>query len=206
VSLDSSGYVDAETRSQQVVENVTVTVGTTSKATFSYDRAASVTLTLTGAHGGTVPPSVPVSLYNDKLLPSGFLEVGGTGATRTVGPLFPYPGGYDAWAGGCSDADPGVNDRTRIASAPGATGTAALPLATVQVTVRANGNAVVNAAVTARDSCGGELALGVTDASGMITVALPRGTWSFATTAGASETRLLELGRATADTLTLVNS
>jgi type II secretory pathway pseudopilin PulG len=206
LSLNSAGYVDAETGSQQVVQDVTVTVGATSEAAFSYDRAASVTLTLQGAQGGTVPPSLPVSLYNDKVVPSGILEVGGTGTTRTVDPLFPFPGGYDAWAGGCSDADPGVNDRVRIDSAPGSAGSATVPLASVQVTVRAGGNPVVNAAVTARDSCGSELALGVTDASGTITFALPQGTWTFTTTAGASQTRLLELGRATADTLTLVNS
>jgi type II secretory pathway pseudopilin PulG len=200
VSLNSSGYIDAVTRLQQPVQNVTVTVGSTAEAAFTYDRAANVTLTLRGAQGGTVPATLPINLYNDKVLPSGLLTVGGTGSTRSA-QLFPYTGGYDGWAGSCSDADPGVNNRARIDSRAGVSSSAVVPLATVRVTVRDDrGRLLTGASVRATDACGGRLTLGNTNSQGLLAVALPRGTWTFELTGGddddgASVRRLLQLNQ-----------
>ena len=64
----------------------------------------------------------------------------GSGATRTITPLFPYASGYQVWAGDCADADPaahtGGSRGAVLASNPGATTSGSAALDAVDVTVR----------------------------------------------------------------------
>jgi prepilin-type N-terminal cleavage/methylation domain-containing protein len=148
VTLSSGvGKVDGQ-GSATPVQNVTVKSASTSTVQFVFDSAAALTLTLSPNTGGyTVPSTMPVSLGNTALKPSGVLSYSTpTGSPRTIGSLFPYSSGFQSWAGSCSDADPqGVNPlggayyvgATRaaaIAMTPGGTssGTVSVPTTSLQ--------------------------------------------------------------------------
>lgn len=134
-------------------------------------------------------PQLVVNFSQSVVLPAS-ITVPATG-------LFPYQSGYQVWGGRCADADPeGVNSATGQPYYPGAQREPAVPtnpnettvtssvLKSVNVTVRNASNAVVpNAmvrAVHADDAgcpSGVTLTLGYTDATGLIKVALPYGSW-----------------------------
>ncbi len=107
VSLDRLGFVNDQgvtTPSQPA----SVQSGSTVSLQFEYAAASTLNLTLQNAGGAPLPSSggVPVSIGNSHLLPAGVVAEPGTGATRSIGGLFPYADGYQVWAGACSDADP----------------------------------------------------------------------------------------------------
>ena len=108
VSLSSAaGKVDGQ-GSTAPSTTASVKTGTTSSVSFLFDTAASLTATLTpNVAGYTVPTSVPVTVANNGLTPSGTKAfTSPTGSPRTITNLFPYSSGYSSWAGSCSDADP----------------------------------------------------------------------------------------------------
>ena len=185
---------------------VTVTAGAITSVQMQYDTAATLNLTLTG--GSPLPtssPGIPITLYNTHLLPSGLKNVAGTGTSRTIGSLFPYTDGYQAWGGGCSDADPqgvtpagpafypGATRAAVMSVSPGGTtsGNVALHAITVFTKNTASGLARPNIVVTAthvvpagstggvdaKCTAGEVYTLGTTNASGLLTVLLPYGTW-----------------------------
>lgn len=113
--------------------------------------------------------------------------------------LFPYLNGYHVWGGICADADPeGVNASTSqpyysgaqrdpaVPTNPNETSVVSSALKSVDVTVRnASGTPVSGVTVRAVHGTdagcpsGVTLTLGSTDASGVVKVALPFGTWQF---------------------------
>ena len=159
---------------------------------------------MTGASGGVVPDTVPVTVANALLKPSGTVVVTGSGLPRTVGSLFPYTTGDSLWAGDCADADPkgqkpnnggpyypGANRPMATALSPGQTTSAAtLGLPTVRVSVTHNGAPLNGATLTAihdpdTNSCTGGDSLpvpgttGTGNLAGVLLASLPYGNWRF---------------------------
>lgn len=197
VALNVAGYVDGQ-GSTNPSQSATVQIGQVTSVNFDYDLAATLSLTLAGASGGTVPSNVPVTLANTALLPAGTKAFAGTGSARIISNLFPYLAGYSAWSGDCADADPeGVKgDGTRyyptgqrpspFGMTPGGTTTGSVSMYTITVTVKNTLN-VVQPGVTVKshhapdNGCATDeyYTLGVTDATGKVTAALPYGGYDF---------------------------
>lgn len=196
VALGTTGYVDRQgvagpTQTAGVLAGATTSVG------FDYDRSATLELTLTAPDGGTVPADLAVTLGNTQFLPDGRKTVPGSGNPRTVGGLFPFLDGYQAWAGDCADADPegqlaggsgaywpGAQRAPAVSAVPGSATAGSVVLPGLDVTVtRSDLTPVVGASVVAVHDpdtgcpAGATVAVGTTDISGRALVALPYGTW-----------------------------
>jgi type II secretory pathway pseudopilin PulG len=197
VIVNTSGYVD-----QQGVSNpsqsASVTNGTTSSLQFVYDLASTLSLTFVpvGLSGYIPPDNAAVTLNNTTLLPAGKKVFQGSGSPRTLAGLFPYVAGYSGWAGDCSDADPegkngvtpywpGALRDTPMVVNPGATTADTLNMSALDLTVRKAGAPLAGVSVRAvhapnAASCtaGNTLTFtGTTNASGLIKMALPFGSW-----------------------------
>jgi hypothetical protein len=202
VTLNKPGYVSDQLASMPS-QSATVGAGSIVSLQFQYDNAAIMNLTLTGGAGGTVPANIPVTLANTHLLPGGTKVFAGTGSSRVLLGLFPYVDGYESFAGSCLAADPegvnavgaaiypGASRPAATAVTPGGTSSATVPLHTVIVHTQTTvGAPRVGSTVTARNAtdtgCPSVViyTLGVTDAAGNFTAALPYGTWSFGVTSG----------------------
>ncbi len=86
--------------------------------------------------GLRLPPatSVPITVGNSGLTPSGTKTITGTGATRALTDLWPFPSGYQVWAGGCLANDPGDDvGPARCRAPPGGVESAVVPMAPVRV-------------------------------------------------------------------------
>jgi len=195
VALGSAGFVDRQSNPSPQ-QTAGVLAGAVSAVGFDYDRAATLTLTLSPAGAAPLPANLPVSLGNTIFVPNGLKLYAGTGLTRTITNLFPAADGYDTWLGDCADADPegqtsgggpywpNAQRPTATETNPGGAAAVTLPVSTVSVTVTQSGTPVVGKAVTAVHasdagcSAGETIALGTTDASGMVSAGLPFGTWS----------------------------
>ncbi|HEY3723178.1 MAG TPA: prepilin-type N-terminal cleavage/methylation domain-containing protein [Acidimicrobiia bacterium] len=196
VSLGAVGYVDRQ-GNLGPAQVTGVTSGAVSSVAFDYDHAATLALTLGSTGGGSFPSGLSVDVGNTALLPTGSKEFTGVGAIRTVGNLFPYPDGYDAWAGSCADADPegkdgnglafwpGATRATGFDSAPGGTATGTVNMPTVEldldVSWATSGPHTIVASHAADNGCptGLQYSLGTFSALGPVLVALPYGTWTF---------------------------
>ncbi|MCZ7536380.1 MAG: prepilin-type N-terminal cleavage/methylation domain-containing protein [Acidimicrobiia bacterium] len=196
VSLNTTGYVD---RQGSPVPNqvVGVSVGVTSSAQFDYDQSSSLALTLVPDAGGVVPADIPVTLGNTIFLPVGTKLVPGSGDNRTLSDLFPAADGYEAWTGGCADADPqgerpggegpywpGALRTAPFAMTPGGTETGSVTLRSIEIEVDDGFGAPVTGATVvathdADEVCasGATHTLGVTDLDGELTAGLPYGAW-----------------------------
>ncbi len=196
VSMNTAGYVDrqGDAAPSQIVG---VSVGVTASAQFDYDQAATLDLTLTPDSGGTVPSDIPIVLGNTAFLPDGTKIFAGAAANRSLADLFPSADGYQAWAGGCADADPqgvtsegsgeywpGALRSAAFEMTPGAHTSGAVALRSVEVDVHDSiGTAVAGATVVATHApdhvcaSGATHALGTTGSEGELTSALPYGTW-----------------------------
>ena len=168
---------------------------------------------------------IPVSLGNTHILPSGVTTVAGTGASRTLGSLFPFVDGWDLWGGRCSDADPegvkptggayyvGASRTAPVTVTPGGTSAGTRqPARTHGADAHDDGD---RAAERGRDrdprralgcerrpgvSPSGEVyTLGTTNASGNLTVGLPYGKWTISAP-GTSTTVTTTLSPLTAPT------
>jgi hypothetical protein len=94
--------------------------------------------------------------------------------------LWPYPSGYEVWAGGCQDADPGltgVRDRP-VPTERGTTVDTTVRLAPLEV--HAPAGSTVRADHVADSLCTSavQLTLGTTDASGVLRTSAPYGHWT----------------------------
>jgi hypothetical protein len=196
VTLGAVGYVDRQ-GSPTASQITGVTSGATSSVAFDYDRAASLTLSLTPANGGSFPSALPISVGNTGLLPTGSKAFAGTGAIRTLGNLFPYQAGYAAWAGDCADADPEGEDGSGIAywegatrdavyeTSPGGTASGSVTLPTVEVRYgdisASSGTQDIVAVHDADNGCpsGRQYTVATFSGPGSTLVALPYGTWTF---------------------------
>ena len=195
VTLGTPGWVDRQSDADPS-QTVGVTAENISSVAFDYDRAATIAATLAGVHAGTPANGVPVTVANTALLPAGTKVVSGTGTVRSLTSLFPFASGLQAWTGMSADADPegadasgtpfwpGASRDPAISVDPGATTTASVAMATVNLrfTRASAGSPVTIQAVHAADNgCGsGEtLTLAVFPGDGAQLVALPWGTWTF---------------------------
>lgn len=146
-----------------------------------------VTYQTVAGHEPQAATGFPVTLANSALVPSGATvrvgTVSSSGTTQTLENLWPYPAGYEVWAGACTDSDPYQNDQARelIAAAPGGTSTVTLPLAAVEVTLSGSGRGNKDVTATRVDdtSCpgGATIGLGKTSASGVLKTSVPYGKW-----------------------------
>lgn len=179
------GYVDrasgeSDTSEQDPQPVVNVVSGQMRKVEFSYDRAAYLAVTLAGRFGGTPLADLPVTITNDNYN-SGNGPVTFENVAHLAGtPLHPFTSGFGVWAG-CTEADPGPDHRTRLATLPHTTTTDTVYMATAEiiVTVEGSGQRVSNATVTATDACGNSYhAPARTDSDGTTTTAMPYGEWT----------------------------
>jgi prepilin-type N-terminal cleavage/methylation domain-containing protein len=197
VTLNTTGYVDRQ-GNQPAVQTVDVEESQISELLFDYDRAATLSLSLvtpSGSPTAAIPAGIPLTVANSNLTvgTKTFQEAStGSGVTRSVTPLFPYPSGYQVWAGSCADADPGSysggSRGAALASNPGATTSGSVALDAVDVIVRRGsttgslvGNALVGGYHASGTGCTTGLALTSatrTDANGQLRLALPYGSWT----------------------------
>jgi hypothetical protein len=164
---------------------VTVAGGATQSRQFDYDEAATLAVTMTAPNGGTVPSGLAISVGNTHFPTPRYKVFTGSGTTRSIGDLFPYPEGYQLWAGECSDAKPpaGTDDAIDgpVASERGATTTTNLQIPTVNLRVLRAGVGVPNVQVTAvhDNTCSSSFVVGTTDATGTVQAVVPFGRWQF---------------------------
>lgn len=195
VTLGTPGWVDRQS-SAVPTQSVGVTAESISSVAFDYDKAATISATLAGVHGGIPANAATITVGNTALIPSGAKSITGVGTVRTLGSLFPFASGFEMWTGSCADADPaGTNTSgTRFWSSaardpgisvdPGATTNATVNMATVRLdfTRETLGAPITVQAVHAPDGrcAGGEtLTLNVfSGIAGTQLVALPYGTWT----------------------------
>lgn len=193
VSLNTAGYVDQTGNPTPTSPALNVSLGSLQIYRMTYDRAAQLAVTFAAPAGYALPATLPyVTLGNSGIQPNGQLSLPASGVTTTAGNLWPFPSGYTAWAGSCSDADPAASGGTRSGPAvlaPGGAGSLQVNLAALNVAVvDSSGRPVANASVMAQKPQGASggclqdatLTLGTTNASGTLAVALPYGTWQLA--------------------------
>lgn len=186
VTVSSSGYVDgqwvaAPTQASSVV------VGATSSLLFEYDRAATLDLTLVGKDAGAAAPTtVPITIANSHLLPTGSKIIAGSGSPQQITGVFPYADGYQVWAGSCLDAASGPDP---LGVSPGIATSETILMPEVKVQVTAAGLPVPGLPVGATHApdagcaAGETYSVGVTDVNGELTFALPFGTWDITVSA-----------------------
>ncbi len=155
------------------------------RGTIEYDSASSIDAAFTTLGGWSLPPSnaaglhaIPVTLGNSALLPSGSRPVTGTGATRQLRQLWPYPSGYQLWAGSCLDNDPGDFRAAPVEARPGGSPTTTT-VALAALTVKGPSGATITAVHAPDSSCqsGLTVVLGNVPGSGELRTSLPYGTW-----------------------------
>ena len=221
-TLNTTGYVDpngATTPTQTVVVPSTGTANQIYQVAFDYDQAGRLSLTVNTPDPAYPVPSallnvLPVTLGSTTLWATTnyrkpFLDCTSSGATsgscitptgtpRQVPNL--YPLAYSAWSGACADADPGQSNRPApIVLSPGQTvaggvDTEAVKITTVDKTTSA---VVPNADVYALPSCGSPaayIALGKSNAAGILQVSLPWGTWNLSTASSGTNPTAVSLG------------
>jgi prepilin-type N-terminal cleavage/methylation domain-containing protein len=185
LSLSSVGYVDGQGVASPS-QSVTVSAGATQSRQFDYDQGATLAVTMSAPGGGTVPSALAVTLGNTHYPTPRYKTFTGTGTSRTIANLFPYPEGYQMWAGECSDAKPPTATDDAIdgpvATPPGLTTTATLQIPTVTLQVLRAGVPVPGVAVTAvhdTSTCTSSFVVGTTDATGTVKAVVPFGRWQF---------------------------
>ena len=190
IALSKPGFVN-----DQGVANpsssVTVTVGATIAAQFSYDEATTLELIMVGNNGYAPPATVAVTIGNTHFVPNGVKSYTGSGNPRQIPSVFPWGDGFSTWAGFCADADPqgesspgvpyypGAVRPDPIAPIPGSISAGTILMPEVDVNAGAPGR-TVTAVHAAAPGCttGSTLALGTSDATGHVRRALPFGTWN----------------------------
>jgi type II secretory pathway pseudopilin PulG len=188
LTLSTSGYVDRQLN-QPATTTVSAVAAQITKVQIDYDRAASLLISVTSPAGSLLPDAFPLTIANSNLT-LGTKAFAGSGATRTISPLFPYAGGYQVWTGECADADPsfhpGGSRGPVLPTSPGgsASGTAALDAVDVIVRRGLLGTLTNNVTVVAEHvtpaGCGAvtlSSTAWVTNTSGTVRLALPYGTW-----------------------------
>lgn len=183
ITLSRAGYVN---RSGDPTAQTTAQVqaGQLWRGVIEYDEAASMQVQFFTRSGYALPDpnTFPVSLGNSALQPSGSTVKTGSGNNRTLTNLWPYPSGYQVWAGSCLDADPQYTGDQRempVAATGGVTSSTTVELAPVEARTRRNEARVLYAYHVADNACpnGLLIRLGTSDSSGRLRTSIPFGTW-----------------------------
>ena len=159
---------------------------------------ANLVIALAPPPSAVVPAGVRFTLANAALT-SNFVPTATPGVAFRA---FPFSGGYQTWAGDCTDADPGGTGRTPLGSPPGAMATAAVPMGSVAVTATASGvpmnGAVILATHVPDAGCpaGETFSFPPSPPTGTFIAALPYGIWKMSVQ-GASSSRSVTLSSAT---------
>jgi hypothetical protein len=214
-AVTAVGHVDMQGNAAPTLLVNTGTTGLPVAATFNYDNAATLNLTLQpldalhplpGASTGT---NYPVRLANSSLLPSGVSSPIASSAGAATAAVFPYTSGFTAWAGDCVDADPGAGNRAGpFTTNQAGTTSGQLKLDGIDVTVLTSlltprvGVTVTakHAADSSANSCasGDSYTVGTTDALGQVHVSIPPGKWTLSSSASlATATVTLAANQAT---------
>ena len=198
ITLNQPGYVNPA-GDPMATATAQVQQGQLWRGTIEYDAAAEIDATFTTQSGWGVPPTnaagldqLQVTLGNSALLPSGSRSVPGAGVTRQLRSLWAYPSGYQVWAGGCLDSDPGNFRRGPVDVTPGGPRPVVeLPLA--PLTVSATANKTITAVHAADTACpdGRTVVLGSVTGVDLRT-SLPYGTWKLSRS-GSSTTKTITL-------------
>ncbi len=160
------------------------------RGTIEYDAASSIVASFTTRSGYSIPTgvsSIPISLGNSAITPGGSRAVTGTGTTRTMGNLWPYPSGYEIWAGNCVDNDPGDFREAPVASEPLLPGLASVPLAPLRIKPSGSGTQTITATHDADSSCASGMTVTLGSVSGgdaELRSSLPYGTWTIRRSGG----------------------
>lgn len=179
VTLDSSGYVDL-TGTKKSVQTVTVATGQLWRGTVSYDRSAKLNVAFTTTAGYALPATnnIPLMLSTS----AGTFERAGTGNSRTVTDLWPYPSGYEIWAGRCLDNDPANLGEARppvVVSDPGVTtSNVGIPLAPLSVKGTGAVTATSKPSIDNPKSPCPATTITLGNASGELKTSLPYGQWT----------------------------
>jgi prepilin-type N-terminal cleavage/methylation domain-containing protein len=195
VVADMAGWVD-QTGAQRAEKSIVAQVGQLARGEMTYDRGATMDVTLLVEPGYGTPSSLPSVNYMKPNVPlsSARVVVPSAGLTTQISGLWPSRDGYSAWAGACNDSDPAGlptngSREAPVVLGPGQTGAVNARLAPVAITVTETsaGLPAVGAQVTAiSQNCGsvpeGTLSLGLTDSAGELKSSLPFGDWVLSVT------------------------
>lgn len=188
----------------------TVVAGALWRGSISYAGEATLDLALATADGYALPASTAIALVlgNSALLPSGRRTVTGSGATRTIAHLWPYPSGYQVWAGQCLDNDPQQTGEQRedpVEVSAGSTTHADVTLAPFRVRGAVGATVTATLAPPAQADAGcptsprPTVTLGTVAADGTLATSLPYGVWDLATPGGKTADVVLRRGAAPAE-------
>jgi type II secretory pathway pseudopilin PulG len=190
VTEASTGYV---TFNGATTQTATVTAGTLTVRSFTYDLGVSFRARLRTPGGFNLPQTLPaVSFGNSGIQPSGVASYPSTaGGTTQVGPLWPFASGYSLWAGSCTDSDPALlgGRPPALVTTRGSTTNADVNLQAVAITTTRLGFPVstqVTATYAGSGTCpaGDNVLLLGTSSGGVLNVALPYGNWTLTATIG----------------------
>lgn len=188
VTLDESGYVSFDGMAA-TSKPATVASGTIQVVPFSYDAAATITLTYRidgDPPGYSLPtPKPSVVLFNPSL-PTMGKKVVNSGTTTVTG-LWPFIDGYSVWGGTCTLNDPATTGGARptaVIPDPGETVGADVVLQPLELTFTDDddkpiaGKEAVARIVTTTGCKETQFSLGNTNANGTVRSALPYGQWT----------------------------
>jgi hypothetical protein len=152
------------------------------RGSVEYDLASNLAVSFATVPGYPVPATtgIAVSLGNSALQPVGSRSVPGTGDPRTIAHLWPYPSGYQVWAGSCQDADPQFTGGQRelpVEAPRGGTTTTQVALGAIEVHGAASMPVVAKHDADGLCVSGETLQLGSTGAGGLLQTSLPYGDW-----------------------------
>lgn len=113
VGLNTAGYIDLVTETQDPDIDVTVVAAAVQTVYFSYDREARVSLVPQGQFGGSTPADLVFTIRNTAFTPDERVTPDQLVGTATAMPhlisnLFPFADGLSVYAGRCTTADPGA--------------------------------------------------------------------------------------------------
>jgi type II secretory pathway pseudopilin PulG len=195
IVMNMSGWVD-QTGAENSTKTTVVSAGQLARMSLTYDRAASMDISLVADSEYPIPSPLPAVNYLRPNVPESSARqvLNSLTMTTRVSGLWPQTDGYAAWSGGCNDSDPAGVPTSGSRSAPvvigpGAVGVVEARLAPVDITVATDtGATVAGAAITATSlncpttAADRQLTLGTTDATGHLKVSLPYGQWQLETT------------------------
>jgi prepilin-type N-terminal cleavage/methylation domain-containing protein len=184
----SSGYVSYTGVN---TATATLTAGSLTVRSFSYDQGVSFTTTLKPPAGFALPTTKPPIMFaNSGIQPGGTAYYASNASgTTTISNLWPFATGYSIWAGTCPGSDPALlgGRPAPVVPARGSTVAVNVPLQGVAITTTNHGspaNVPVTATYNGTGTCpgaDGTIALG-TSSNGVLNVALPYGTWTISAT------------------------